>query len=81
MGVKDLNFVRRTTRFGSAVFKVRSPVDDATVTQLRKGGFVFLGKMATSEFGVMPVTEPDHHPPTRNPWSFDHSPGGSSGGA
>jgi amidase len=29
----------------------------------------------------MPVTEPDIHAPTRNPWNTEHSSGGSSGGA
>ena len=81
--VKDLNFVRGArTRFGSRSFpRLWSPVDDRTVAQLRRGGFVVLGKLATSEFGALPVTEPDIHPPTRNPWMPDHSAGGSSGGS
>jgi amidase len=57
------------------------PIDDFNVAQLRRGGFVLLGKLATSELGAMPVTEPDTHAPTRNPWSLDHSAGGSSGGS
>ena len=32
-------------------------------------GLVSLGKLATSEFGVLPTTEPRIHPPTRNPWN------------
>lgn len=81
--VKDLNFVRGArTRFGSRNFSLLwSPIDDRTVAQLRRGGFVVLGKLATSEFGAMPVTEPDTHPPTRNPWMPGHSAGGSSGGS
>lgn len=81
--VKDLNFIRGArTRFGSRSFpRLWSPVDDRTVAQLRRAGFVLLGKLATSEFGAMPVTEPDIHPPTRNPWVPDHSAGGSSGGS
>jgi amidase len=81
--VKDLNFVRGArTRFGSRNFtRLWSPVDDRTVAQLRRGGFVVLGKLATSEFGALPVTEPDIHPPTRNPWMPGHSAGGSSGGS
>ena len=36
-------------------------------------GFISLGKLATSEFGAMPVTEPEIHPPTLNPWDIiDH---------
>ena len=85
--VKDLNFLRGArTRFGSRAspwfWPDRwSPVDDRTVAQLRCGGFVFLGKLATSEFGALPVTEPDIHPPTRNPWQPEYSAGGSSGGS
>jgi amidase len=82
IGIKDLNFVRFSrTRYGSRAFQLWSPVDDATTQQLRLGGFVFMGKLAASEFGAMPVTEPDIHPPTRNPWSLDHTAGGSSGGS
>lgn len=83
IGVKDLNFVRGArTRFGSRSFpRLWSPVDDRTVAQLRRGGFVIVGKLATSEFGALPVTEPDIHGPTRNPWMPDHSAGGSSGGS
>ena len=56
-------------------------MDDHTTAALRRGGFVILGKLATSELGAMPVTEPDIHPPTRNPWNLWHTPGGSSGGS
>lgn len=82
-GIKDLNFVRFAwTRLGSkATLPMFSPVDDHTTAAVRRGGFVLLGKLATSELGAMPVTEPDHHPPTRNPWSPAHTPGGSSGGS
>lgn len=83
MGIKDLNVVRWTrTRFGSrAVPSLPLPLDDNTVAPLRKAGFVFVGKTTTSEFGAMPFTEPDIHPPTRNPWAPDRTAGGSSGGA
>ncbi len=82
IGIKDLNFVRLSrARFGMRGMGVWSPVDDRTVARLRAAGFVVLGKLATSELGAMPVTEPDIHPPTRNPWDLRVSPGGSSGGS
>ena len=83
IGIKDLNLVRFTwTRMGSrATAPLFPPFDDATTKGIRKAGFVILGKMATSELGAMPVTEPDTHPPTRNPWNVWHSAGGSSGGS
>lgn len=83
IGIKDLNFVRfRTTRFGSqAVPSVWSPMDDFTVSRLRAAGFVIVGKLATSELGVVPFTEPSGRPPTRNPWDPSRTAGGSSGGS
>jgi amidase len=83
IGIKDLNVVRFAwTRMGSrATPPIYSPVDDKTTAALRRGGFVILGKLATSEVGAMPVTEPDTHPPTRNPWNVWHTAGGSSGGS
>lgn len=83
IGIKDLNFVRfSVTRLGSrAVLPLFSPIDDKTTASLRRGGFVILGKLSTSELGAMPVTEPDIHPPTRNPWNRQHTAGGSSGGS
>ncbi|MBI5497425.1 MAG: amidase [Deltaproteobacteria bacterium] len=80
--VKDLNLVRgRWTRFGSRAVQFWSPVDDRSAASLRRGGFVLLGKTATSELGAMPVTETDLHPPCRNPWDPSVTAGGSSGGA
>ncbi len=83
IGIKDLNLARGSfTRFGSRAFdRLFTPFDDATTAQLRRGGFVVIGKTATSELGSLPVTEPDIHPPTRNPWDLGVTPGGSSGGA
>lgn len=83
IGIKDLNLVAGArSRFGSRAWRyLWSPLDDRTVAQLRRGGFVILGKLATSEFGAMPVTETDLHPPARNPWDPMCSPGGSSGGS
>lgn len=83
MGIKDLvpMFATRT-QFGSRSFRYFvSPMDVPVARRIKRGGFVVLGKLATSEFGVLPVTEPDIHPPTRNPWDLNHTPGGSSGGS
>ncbi|MHB9005262.1 MAG: amidase [Coriobacteriia bacterium] len=83
VGIKDVHLVRAgRTRFGSrGIPAVRSPIDDRVVGTMRSAQMVVLGKLATSELGVMPVTEPDIHPPTRNPWDLDRSSGGSSGGS
>ncbi len=83
IGVKDLNLVRGTfTRFGSDAYRwLVSPIDDPLTQAVRRAGFVILGKLATSEFGTVPITEPRVHAPTRNPWSPDRTSGGSSGGS
>jgi amidase len=47
----------------------------------RAAGFVFVGKTNLPELAASVTTEPLAYGPTHNPWSLDHSPGGSSGGA
>lgn len=83
IGIKDLNPAKGSfTRMGSRAFeRLYTPFDCATTARLRRGGFVVIGKTSTSELGSLPVTEPDIHPPTRNPWDLEVTPGGSSGGA
>jgi amidase len=83
IAVKDLNLVRGGfARMGSRSWRwLLSPVDDLTVTALRKAGFVLLGKLSTSELALMPIVETELHGPTRNPWNLNHTAGGSSGGA
>ncbi|CAN5546027.1 amidase family protein [soil metagenome] len=83
LGVKDLHLVRGTfTRLGSRAFRyLVAPIDDPLAARLRSAGTVFIGKTATSELGMSPVTEPDIHSPTRNPWDLTRTAGGSSGGA
>ncbi|MBA2439776.1 MAG: amidase, partial [Thermoleophilaceae bacterium] len=55
--------------------------DYALVRRFRDAGFVIVGKSATPELGIPPVTEPRRFGPTRNPWDTSRTPGGSSGGA
>ena len=83
IGVKDLDEVAWSfTRFGSRAYRwLWTPFDGPVARRLRAASFVFVGKLATSEFGAMPVTETDIHPPARNPWDRHRTPGGSSGGS
>lgn len=70
------------TTFGSRVFANYIPVGDAPlVERLRRSGAIVIGKTAMPEFAWKAMTDSPLQGVTRNPWSLDHTPGGSSGGA
>lgn len=83
IAVKDLNTVAGVPcAYGiKAACDRIAEADDHIVTQLRRAGFIILGKTATSQVGSLPYTEPPGFPPARNPWNLDYTPGGSSGGS
>ncbi len=55
--------------------------DSHLVARLRAAGFIIVGKTTTSEFGILPSSEPPAWPPARNPYDPTRSTGGSSGGS
>jgi amidase len=66
----------------SDLFTGLVPQHDAfLVRRLREAGFIIVGKTTLPEMGILPTTESRRFGPTRNPWSLDHTPGGSSGGS
>jgi len=70
------------TTYASRLFAQNMPAAESElVRRCRAAGLVVLGKTNSSEFGLMPVTEPHLFGPTRNPWNTQHTPGGSSGGS
>lgn len=81
--IKDLDDVRGLpTHSGSRSFGQQPATGQGPyVDALEHAGLVILGKSSTPEFGLTGSTEPLLHGPTRNPWSLDYSPGGSSGGS
>jgi amidase/6-aminohexanoate-cyclic-dimer hydrolase len=84
MPLKDLGLYYRgvVTSNGSRLFADNVADHDSTLVQRYKAaGLVLSGKTNTPEFGLATTTEPQLHGPTRNPWSHNHSTGGSSGGA
>ncbi|WP_034629279.1 amidase family protein [Desulfotruncus alcoholivorax] len=67
---------------GSKAFKgYRAKQDSEYVRKLRNAGVIFLGQTNVPELALMGITEPAYYGPTRNPWSLNHTPGGSSGGS
>ena len=56
-------------------------VDAVPVARLRDAGAVIVGKTNNPEFCYRGFTENAVYGLTRNPWSLDRTPGGSSGGA
>ena len=59
----------------------RAHQDAEVVRRLRAAGAVIVGKTNTCELGQWPFTSGPAFGHTRNPWSRDHTPGGSSGGS
>lgn len=77
----DVDVAGVPTRFGSDG-DVRPAVHDAEVVRrLRAAGAIIVGKTNTCELGQWPFTSGPAFGHTRNPWSREHTPGGSSGGS
>src|SRR5688500_10155686 len=81
--VKDLVITKgvRTT-FGTPIYRDNIPTEDAPiVARLKAAGGIMLGKTNTPTMGWIGATHNLLFGVTRNPWSLDRTPGGSSGGA
>jgi amidase len=77
----DVDLAGEESRFGCpGSFEPRAR-DCEAVRRLRAAGAVIVGKTNTPELGQWPFTEGPAFGATRNPWSLEHTPGGSSGGA
>jgi amidase len=84
IAIKDLSVATAGLRVssGSDLYDEYAPDYDANVVRrIRQAGFVIVGKTASPEMGIVPVTEARRFGPTRNPWDTERTPGGSSGGS
>lgn len=82
--VKDLEHVAgMVTTQGSLLLRdaAPAPTDSVAVGRLRAAGAVVVGKSNLPEFATEGYTDNVLFGATANPWSLDHSPGGSSGGS
>lgn len=82
--VKDLQDVAgMPTRKGSVLLADAAPAqhDGLAPSRLRAEGAIVVGKTALPEFAGAGFTANLLTGVTRNPWSLDYSPGGSSGGS
>lgn len=77
IGIKDIfDVAGMETRAGTEAYSPRAARNDALcVARLRAAGAIVLGKTVTTAFAM---GDPG---PTRNPWDFAHTPGGSSSGS
>ncbi|MFZ1154954.1 MAG: amidase [Solirubrobacteraceae bacterium] len=77
----DVDVAGEPTSFGCSGRFAPADIDSEVVRRLRAAGAIVVGKTNTPELGLYPFTEGQAFGVTRNPWSLDHTPGGSSGGS
>jgi amidase len=77
----DVDVAGVPTRFGTDGHIREAHQDAEVVRRLRAAGAVIVGKTNTCELGQWPFTSGPGFGHTRNPWSREHTPGGSSGGS
>ena len=76
----DADVAGEITAGGTAAHDGAPRRDSDVVARLRAAGAVIVGKTNVPELTIWPFTETLTFGATRNPWSLDHTPGGSSGG-
>lgn len=82
--VKDLFQPLKGARMTNGSLAMRgaiAPFDAEVVSRLKKSGATIMGTTTSPEFGTSFSTEAKSFGRTANPWSLDHTAGGSSGGA
>jgi amidase len=77
----DMDVANEVTTIGTRAHGDAATQDADVVRSLRAAGAIVVGKTNVPEMTIWPFTESLSFGATRNPWSLDHTPGGSSGGA
>ncbi len=77
----DMDVAGEVTAFGTNAYGEPAPKDAEIVRRVRAAGAVVIGKTNVPELCAVPWTESPTWGVTRNPWSLEHTPGGSSGGS
>jgi amidase len=77
----DTDVAGEVTAWGSLSHGGPKERDADVVRALREAGAIVIGKTHVPELTIFPFTESLAFGATRNPWSLDHTPGGSSGGS
>ena len=77
----DTDVAGELTSFGTRSAERPAVADQEVVSRLRSSGAIVIGKTNVPEMTLWPFTETPTFGATRNPWSLQHTPGGSSGGS
>jgi amidase len=77
----DTDVAGDVTTFGTDAHGDAAATDAEVARRLRSAGAIPIGKTRVPELVIWPFTETAVAGVTRNPWSHDHTPGGSSGGS
>jgi amidase len=82
IAVKDTQHVAgELTTFGTGCVDEPATEDSEVVRRLRQAGAIVIGKTNLPELAFAMFTESPTWGITRNPWSLERTPGGSSGGS
>jgi amidase len=77
----DMDVAGEVTALGTNAYGGPVPKDAEIVRRARAAGAVVIGKTNVPELCAVPWTESPTRGVTRNPWTLEHTPGGSSGGS